>query len=189
MRKNLFFLLTLNLMFLILSCNSDGSKKSEPEIDDAKIIQQIKSLSTLGSVEYSFSKLIKCSDEQTFSIGDRKLLMSCKAYVKAGVDFEKISIPNIDVKNKSIEILLPKGEIILMSIPAEDIKIINEQTGAFRDKFSNNEIQKIQVLAEKEIKQKLAEFNITDKAESNAQIFLDKWVRTFGFKSVKISVK
>ena len=115
--------------------------------------------------------------------------MSCKAYVKAGVDFEKISIPNIDVKNKSIEILLPKGEIILMSIPAEDIKIINEQTGAFRDKFSNNEIQKIQVLAEKEIKQKLAEFNITDKAESNAQIFLDKWVRTFGFKSVKISVK
>jgi len=32
-------------------------------------------------------------------------------------------------------------------------------------------------------------FDITDKAESNAQIFLDKWVRTFGFKSVKISVK
>ena len=171
------------------ACKSPVEEKTENEIDGIKIIEQMKSLSSLGSVEYSFSKLIKCSDEQSFAIGDRKLLMSCKAYVKAGVNFEKIIVPNINTKNKSIEIVMPKGEIILMNIPAEEIKIVNEKTGFFRNKFSDAEIQRVQVLAEKEIKSKISEFKITDKAETNAQIFLDKWVRNFGFTSVKILVK
>ncbi len=178
------FLLTIGLF---TSCKNSDNK--EDQLDEGKVVEQMKSLSSLGTVEYSFSKLIKCSDEQIYSIGERKIMMSSKAYVKAGVNFEKISVPTIDFKNKSIEIILPKGEIILMNIPAEDIKIENEKTGFFRGNFSNNEIQNIQVLAEKEIRQKLKDFNITEKAEANATIFLDKWIRTFGFKNVKISTK
>jgi hypothetical protein len=53
--------------------------------------------------------------------------------------------------------------------------------------LQNTEIQNIQVLAEKDIRKKIKEFKITDKAETNARIFLDKWIRSFGFTSVKIS--
>jgi hypothetical protein len=182
-------ILVFSLLFISLFTSCNKNNESEEQVDEGKIVEQMKSLSSLGTVEYSFSKLIKCSDEQIYSIGERKIMMSCKAYVKAGVNFEKISVPNIDFKNKSIEIILPKGEVILMNIPAEDIKIENEKTGFFRGSFSNIEIQNIQVLAEKEISQKLKDFNITDKAEANATIFLDKWIRTFGFKNVKISTK
>ena len=49
------------------------------------------------------------------------------------------------------------------------------------------EIQNIQVLAEKDIRKKINEFKITEKAETNARIFLDQWIRSFGFTSVKIS--
>jgi hypothetical protein len=53
--------------------------------------------------------------------------------------------------------------------------------------LQNTEIQNIQVLAEKDIRKKVKEFKITEKAETNARIFLDQWIRSFGFTSLKIS--
>jgi len=170
------------------ACNKIDEVLNE-DINQSKIDERMKNLSTLGTVEYSFTKTIKSSDEQFYTIGMRQILMSCKAYVKAGVNFEKITISKIDKQNKSIELLLPKAEIILLNIPAEEIKIEIETTGALRSKFSNDEIQKVQVLAEKDIKKKVNDLDILNKAESNASMFLDKWIRSFGFNSVKISFK
>ncbi len=184
-RLNILLYPLFAILFFSLGC---GEKKKEG-IDAQAVVQQMKSMSSLGTVECTFSKLIKCSDEQSFAFGDRKMLMSCKAYVKAGVDFEKISIPAIDPEKKSIEIVIPKGEIIILNIPAEEFAIKNQITGFFRSKFSNAEIQKLQVLAEKEIREKVAEFKITEKAEINAKTFLEKWVRSLGFISVNIAVK
>ena len=53
--------------------------------------------------------------------------------------------------------------------------------------LQNAEIQNIQVLAKKDIRKKVKEFKITEKAETNAIVFLDQWIRSFGFTSVKIS--
>jgi hypothetical protein len=61
----------------------------------------------------------------------------------------------------------------MLNIPADDIKIVNQTTGLLRSKFSNTEIQNIQVLAEKDIRKKVTAFKITEKAETNAKIFLD----------------
>lgn len=191
MKKN-FKLLLFVSSILLSSCNNMPNATSdvipENKINGNKVVAQMKNLSSLGTVEYSFSKIISTSDDQWFSLGDRKILMSCKAYLKAGVDFGKITVPFIDADKKAIEVVLPKGEIIILSIPAEDIKIVNQTTGILRSKFSNNEIQKIQVLAEKDIRRKVTQIEITQKAESNAKIFLDNWIRSFGFTSVKISV-
>jgi hypothetical protein len=184
---NLFFLIFCSIL-LFNGCDKIDEYTSS-DIDESKIEERLKNLSTLGTVECSFTKTIKSSDEQFYTIGSRQILMSCKAYVKAGVNFEKISITKMDKKNKSIEFILPKAEVILLNIPAEEIKVELETTGMFRSKFSNDEIQKIQVLAEKDIQEKIKELDILSKAESNATIFLDKWVRTFGFNSVKISYK
>lgn len=186
MKKNLKLLL-LATSVLLFSCNNMSDNLPENKINGSKVVQQMKNLSSLGTVEYSFSKIIATSDDQWFSIGDRKILMTCKAYLKAGVDFGKITVPFIDTDKKSIEVILPKGEIILLNIPAEDIKIVNQTTGLLRSTFSNTEIQNIQVLAEKDIRKKVNEFKITEKAETNARIFLDQWIRSFGFTSVKIS--
>lgn len=186
MKKNLKLLLLVTSV-LFISCNNVSDNLPENKINGSKVVQQMKNLSSLGTVEYSFSKIIATSDDQWFSIGDRKILMTCKAYLKAGVDFGKIKVPFIDIDKKAIEVVLPKGEIILLNIPAEDIKIVNQTTSLLRSEFSNTEIQNIQVLAEKDIRKKVKEFKITEKAETNAIVFLDQWIRSFGFTSVKIS--
>lgn len=190
--KTNFKLLVLVSSILLCSCNNITNITPdfipENKINGNKVVDQMKNLSSLGTVEYSFSKIIATSDDQWFSLGDRKILMTCKAYLKAGVDFGKITVPSIDTDKKAIEVVLPKGEIILLNIPAEEIKIVNQTTSLLRSKFSNTEIQNIQVLAEKDIRRKVSEFKITEKAESNAKIFLDKWIRSFGFTSVKISI-
>ncbi len=192
MKKN-FKLLLLVSSILLCSCNNIPTVTSDVvpvnKIDGNKVVDQMKNLSSLGTVEYSFSKIIATSDDQWFSLGDRKILMTCKAYMKAGVDFGKITVQFIDTDKKSIEVVLPKGEIIMLNIPADDIKIVNQTTGLLRSQFSNTEIQNIQILAEKDIRKKVTVFKITEKAEINAKLFLDKWIRSFGFTSVKISVK
>ncbi len=191
MKKN-FKLLLFVSSILLFSCNNmpnvTSDVNTENKIDGNKVVDQMKNLSSLGTVEYSFSKIIATSDDQWFSLGDRKILMTCKAYLKAGVDFGKITVPFIDTDKKSIEVILPKGEIIMLNIPADDIKIVNQTTGLLRSQFSNTEIQNIQILAEKDIRKKVTAFKITEKAETNAKIFLDKWIRSFGFTSVKISI-
>ena len=91
MKKNFKLLLLLVSSILLYSCNniSNGTPDviSENKIDGNKVVDQMKNLSSLGTVEYSFSKIIATSDDQWFSLGDRKILMTCKAYLKAGVDF------------------------------------------------------------------------------------------------------
>jgi hypothetical protein len=116
MKKN-FKLLLLVTSVLLISCNNVSDNLPENKINGSKVVQQMKNLSSLGTVEYSFSKIIATSDDQWFSIGDRKILMTCKAYLKAGVDFGKITVPFIDTDKKAIEVVLPKGEIILLNIP------------------------------------------------------------------------
>ena len=87
---NLFFLIFCSIL-LFNGCDKIDEYSSS-DIDESKIEERLKNLSTLGTVEYSFTKNIKSSDEQFYTIGSRQILMSCKAYVKAGVNFEKISI-------------------------------------------------------------------------------------------------
>ena len=181
--KKLFFYIII--IFLFIGC----SDRIENDMNEVDIIDRIKNLSTLGTVEYTFSKIIHTSDDQLFTLGERKILMSCKAHVKAGINFENITISKLDKENKTIEIIIPKGEIILINVPAESIKEEYKQIDFFRHEFSSMEIQKLQVIAEKDIKKKVSELRITEDAERNAKIFLEDWIRDFGFKSVKIYVK
>ena len=103
-----FKLLVLVSSILLSSCNNNPNVSpdviTENKINGNKVVNQMKNLSSLGTVEYSFSKIIATSDDQWFSLGDRKILMTCKAYLKAGVDFGKITVPFIDADKKAIEV-------------------------------------------------------------------------------------
>jgi len=151
------------------------------------INEQLQNLQELGTSEYKLSKVIIAEDNQWYSIGDRKVVITMKASVKAGVDFSEIKIININNDEKSISLSLPKSKIILLDIKPNDIKYNFLKTTLARSEFTNKELNEIQVLGEKSIKDKISELNILEDANKNAKLFLTNWLKLSGFNKIKFS--
>lgn len=175
MRKRI--LIYLLIPILVGSCTSKELKADE-------IKKSLEELSSLGTVEYDLSKLLIVDDEQWFAIGERKAIINLKANIVAGVDFKKIKIKNI--KKKDITILMPDAEIIYLNIPPDKINFAVLKSSFLRDDFSNNELNKIQILGEKDIKKKIKQLGILKEASKNATELVKNWLKMVGFEKIEI---
>jgi hypothetical protein len=102
-------------MVLLLSCT--GCKKEHQNIK-----YKIKK-AELGTVEYTVRQIIRNSDESWKFFGDRKVLFSVKSTLKAGIDLDKLSEEDIEVRGSQIKITLPQPEIVALNIKPDDIKL------------------------------------------------------------------
>jgi hypothetical protein len=75
--------------FMFVSCGESIEDKMN------KKLSEMSELSELGTVEYTISKIIKANDNSFYTIGDRKILFSCKATMKAGIDLSNFSSDNV----------------------------------------------------------------------------------------------
>lgn len=104
--------------FLILSCST---KETGKDLDAAKVIESVKSMSKLGTTEYTLTKIIAGEDNQWYSIDSRRVVIKCKAYVVAGIDASQIQFTEINAKEKSIKLTIPAVELITFDMPPEEI--------------------------------------------------------------------
>ena len=99
MRK---YLLLLLLPALLLSC------KSQAERELTGRFETMKKSAEFGTVEYTVKKLIKANDVgKWYAIGDRKILFSCTAYLKAGIDLEEFTMEDIEINGNSVHVTFP----------------------------------------------------------------------------------
>tara|TARA_B110000285_G_C14848423_1_gene478783 strand:+ start:143 stop:703 length:561 start_codon:yes stop_codon:yes gene_type:complete len=176
--KQILFLISTVLFFS--SCEPEGMSKGDVQA-------RLKNLQELGTVEYTLSKILAVDDKQWYSVGDRKVLMSMKADLKAGVDFSGIGIEKIDNSEKSIELKMPPAKVILLDIQPDKIKYELIHVSATRGNFTNEELNKIQILGEEDINSKLEELGILKEADKNAKLFITSWLKMMGFNKVIFS--
>lgn len=169
-------------LFLLISCKKE---KSLP--DQGIILDKINNLSTLGTVEYTLSKIIIVNHKRWYDLSSRRVLMSAKAYVKAGIDFKNIKITEINDSSKTISVILPNPKIILINIPPKETVILYTKIGTLRRMFSNEDLNKFQIQAEFDIQKKVHELPILEDARKNGKIFLYRFLRSFGFKNINIT--
>ncbi len=107
-------------ILLVLLIASGCSKNQQQK----EILFSLREISELATVEYTVTKIIKANDNKTwFKIGERKILMSCEAHIKAGVDMSSITKKDFIINDKDITLQLPPPKVISLSIPAETIKV------------------------------------------------------------------
>lgn len=177
MQKSLFI-----IILLFVACG----KKDKP--DDKPGILTLREMSDLATVEYTVTKVIKAADNKTwFKVGNRKILMSCEAHIKAGIDMSAINKNNFKVSDKSIEVTLPEPKIISISIPAEGIKTEYEETGAFRDKFTSQDRDNLAAQAEQKIKQSIGSLGILTQAKVNTSMFVTNFLKKLGYENISIN--
>lgn len=179
--------LLVTLLFLV-SCLSQ-----EEQLESAF---EIKDIGELSTTEFTIGKIIKLEDEfddensewyeYYKKYGDRKILISCKAKVKAGIDLSEIDKSDIMIKGNSIEITLPKAKITSFSMDPSDIKTEMESVTGLRSNFSQEEKNDFLKQGEEQIRKDIISTGILEEATDNATIFVRDFYRQLGFESVTI---
>ena len=158
-----------------------------------RLLESISMLSRtaeLGTVEYTVRKAVKARDEgDWFKIGNRRILFSCTAYIKAGINLERLPLDKIvvDESTRSISLVLPHATVLSINLPPEEIRLEYEDVTGFRQKFSDQERQALLKQGERDIVRDIPSLGILAEAEENALEFFRPMLEQMGFKNVQIS--
>jgi hypothetical protein len=177
--KSVYFLC---ILLAFTSC----TQKQDPLV---QVEQGLKSLSDLGTVEYVVSKIVKADDDATwYKFGKRKILFSCKASLKAGIDLSELPKDSIEIndRKKSISLVLPSTKLLSFNMKPSDIRLAYEKTAITRFSFSNEERDMIMAQGEKNIKESIAELGILADAEKSAKTFLEAFLLQAGYSDISI---
>lgn len=148
----------------------------------------LRNMSDLATAEYVVTKIIKANDNQTwYKIGNRKILMSCKASLVAGIDLSKLTEKDIHIDGENISLTLPRAHLLYVNIKPEDIKTAFEDVSVFRSNFSTQEKNDLSRQAEKQIRESADSLGIYITAESNATLFINNFLQKEGFKNININ--
>lgn len=176
------------LFFILLSC---GEETKAPPIAD---VYEIRDIGILSTTEYTVGKIIQLEDlpegwESYYKIGERKVLISCKAKVKAGVDFSTMKEGDITVSGNTIEIELPPAEITSFTMDPKDIRTEMESITGLRDGFTQSDKNNYMRQGEESIKEDLKQTSLLKDANKNARIFLEDFYKQQGFEKVIVTQK
>jgi len=190
MEKRIFYILTLLVLF---SC---GEEKTPP--DD---VYKIRDIGHLSTTEYTVGKIIKVDDSNydltefewedwtklpDIQYGDRRILISCKSKVKAGIDLSKIKDEDIKIIGSTIEIKLPPAEITSFSMDPRSVHTQMEDRSGYTDPFTEKEKTDFLKQGEEAIRADLNDYGILEDANDNAEAFLIDFYKQLGYKKVVV---
>ena len=191
MRTSRFISVLLALVlpvFLVLGCS--GGKESEDPV--LKEIESVSSVKELGLVEYRVRKIVKANDEgEWYKIGDRKILFSCTAYLKAGIDMSSFSVNDVEMDRNSgkVSVTIPHASLLSINIPASEVRLEYDQVTLLRSSFSAQERNLILRQGEKSIRESVPSMGILEKAEENAVLFFQSLFSKMGFTEIDVKFK
>ena len=191
-------------LFYILFFSIFTACSNEPDIPITELYE-VRDIGQLSTVEYTIGKIIILEDsdfdwkdfewtdiewtdiDKLPKIGERKLLISCKAKVKAGVDLSKIKEEDINVSGNTIEITLPPAEITSFSMDPNSVRTEMENISGFRDAFTQREKSEFLQQGEEAIKNDMADSEVLEDARDNAEMFLEDFYQQLGFEHVIVT--
>lgn len=179
--KKIILLMAASL--LIFSCGPSQEELLQ------KRVQGLAQMAELGTVEYTVKKIVKTEDSVWYKYGQRKILFTCTAFLKAGIDMKNFSADKVSVNKEknSISIVLPKATILSFNMPPEEIKQVYTRVTGLRDDFTPEEKQELLVLGEKDIIEDIPNMGILADAEANAKLFFNALFSQLGYKTITIN--
>lgn len=153
--------------------------------DPITIVHEVRSLSRLETIQYSVEKIITADNgnvifDQLF--GD-KLLFVAHGVVIAGVDLGKITADDIWMEDGILHVKIPESEIFIATLDNDKSYVYDRDLGL----LTHGDI-KLETLArqaaEDEIESAAIDDGILEQAQDNAEVFLDNFLRIFGYEEI-----
>ena len=191
MRK-IFHTVILALLGVVLLTSSGCGGRAAVEETVHREIEAITAMRQLSLVEYRVSKIIKADDEgQWYKIGERKILLSCTAYLKAGIDLATFGPDDvvIDWSGKRVSVTIPHATLLSLDIPVSEIREEYDHVTMLRHSFTAEERNALLRQGEKQIRDSVPSLGILEKADENARRFFESVFGKMGFETVDVSFR
>jgi hypothetical protein len=153
--------------------------------DPVTVINQVRSLARLETIQYSVEKVITAETGQgTLGIlfGD-KLLFVAHGVVIAGIDLEKLGPKDLWVEDGILYARLPEPELFIATLDNEKSYVYNRETGLLTHGDVNLETSARRV-AEQDIEKAALEDGILRLAGQNAENYMYRLLRDLGYPEV-----
>ena len=189
MQKQGIHIIGFVLAVLLVTATVPGCSERVPEDTTQREIEAISQMRELSLVEYRVRKIVKANDEgEWYKIGDRKILLSCTAYLKAGIDLSGFSAENVDINrlDGSVTVTIPHAKLLSLDMPASEIREEYDHVTMLRHSFSAEERNELLRQGEKQIRSSVPSLGILEKAEENARRFFESVFTKMGFTSVEV---
>ena len=179
-------LIFVSVLLLTAGCSREGTETLTDRLNSQ--FSSMSEMAELGTVEYTITKIVKANDEAVYKFGDRKIIFSSKATMKAGIDLADFSRQNISVdeKTKSAMVTLPKPELLSFNMPPEDTHVVYQKIGMVRSNFSTAERLLLLTQGERAILNDIDNLGIMEDAEENARQFFVTMLTQVGFENITV---
>lgn len=175
-------LVSFLLLFLFVSCSIDEASKPD--------VYEIRQIGILATTEFTLGKVLQLSDDKEwYKFGDRKILISTKAKVKAGVNLNAIKDGDIETIGNTIMIKLPAVEITSLEMNPEDVQTEMMDINGFRTGFTQAEKNEILRLGEASIRKEVYATNILQEAQKNTTAFIKDFYGAMGYEKVTVEYR
>ena len=188
------FLHTVGTFFVLFLLLTLPGCRDRAAVEDTvqREIEAITAMKQLSLVEYRVSKIIKADDEGAwYKIGERKILLSCTAYLKAGIDLATFGPDDVDVDwtGKRVSVTIPHATLLSLDMPASEIRQEYDHVTMLRQSFTAEERNALLRQGEKQIRDSVPSLGILEKADENARRFFESVFQKMGFESVEVSFR
>ena len=115
---------TFSVLFLLLALPGCRERAAVEETVQREI-EAITAMKQLSLVEYRVSKIIKADDEGAwYKLGDRKILLSCTAYLKAGIDLAAFGPDDVDIDwtGNRVTVTIPHATLLSLDMSASELR-------------------------------------------------------------------
>jgi hypothetical protein len=156
--------------------------------DPVTIINQIRPLARLETIQYTVEKVITAEVGQGALaplFGDRLLFVG-HGYVTAGVDLAKLGSQDLVFEDGQMKVHLPEAEIFVATLDNGKSYVYDRDTGLLTHGDINLETTARQA-AEEQIRQAALEDGILEQAQANAENFIQSLLNKLGYEQVSFT--
>jgi hypothetical protein len=153
----------------------------------ATLLQQVKTLSELVTVQYVIEKVVVVEDVKWIAgLGENRILMVAHGIVKAGLDLSRLRPGDLQVSEKRVVITLPPPEITESFLDEKQTRVVERSTGFLRS-FDKNLEQTARQNALEDIRHAALAGGILSDADARARAQMTNLFRQLGFEQVEFS--
>jgi hypothetical protein len=153
--------------------------------DPVTIINDVRSLARLETIQYSVEKVITAeTGQEVFGplFGDR-LLFVAHGVVIAGFDLNQMEASDLKLRDGILTVQLPDPEVFIATLDNDKSYVYDRQTGLLTKGEQDLETLARQA-AEREIYNAALDDGILDQAAENGKVYLTRLFGTLGFDNV-----
>lgn len=145
------------------------------------VLRQVQTLSQLVTVKYVMEKVVIFEDVKWYPGGDSRVLLVAHGVVKAGVDFDKVALEDVEVSGKRVTIKVPPAQITDCYLDDQQTKVVERSTGLLRT-FDKDLEQTARKIAVEDIRRAAKSAGILKDADERARAQLQRMFQQAGYE-------